>query len=89
MFNIQFVLLFLAERKGFEPPKPFPVYLLSKQASSTTPAPLQDKERAKNINLIPQRKKILFSMSKIQLINALNQINIGLILNLYKELTIA
>jgi hypothetical protein len=28
-------------------------------------------------------------MSKIQLINALNQINIGLILNLYKELTIA
>jgi uncharacterized protein (TIRG00374 family) len=31
---------YLAERGGFEPPEPLPAHLFSRQASSTTPAPL-------------------------------------------------
>ena len=31
----------MAERKGFEPPIPFPVYLISNQAPSATRPPLQ------------------------------------------------
>lgn len=49
----------MAERKGFEPPRPFQVYLLSKQASSTTPAPLHLKSEPKIGLLFQKRKKIL------------------------------
>ena len=31
----------MAERGGFEPPEPIEVHLFSRQASSTTPAPLR------------------------------------------------
>ena len=33
---------FMAEREGFEPSEPLPAHLFSRQASSTTPAPLRD-----------------------------------------------